>query len=75
MESILNIPGLKGVVMETFGSGNAPCEEWFLNMLKEAVDRGIVIVNVTQCRAGTVEMHRYETGHQIVGGRRDERLR
>lgn len=37
--------------METFGSGNAPCEEWFLNMLKEAVDRGIVIVNVTQCRA------------------------
>ena len=66
MESILNIPGLKGVVMETFGSGNAPCEEWFLNMLKEAVDRGIVIVNVTQCRAGSVEMHRYETGHKLL---------
>ena len=57
---------LKGVVMETFGSGNAPCEEWFLNMLKEAVDRGIVIVNVTQCRAGSVEMHRYETGHKLL---------
>ena len=66
VESILNIPGLKGVVMETFGSGNAPCEEWFLNMLKEAVDRGIVIVNVTQCRAGSVEMHRYETGHKLL---------
>ena len=63
VESILNIPGLKGVVMETFGSGNAPCEDWFLNMLKEAVERGIVIVNITQCRAGSVEMHRYETGH------------
>ena len=47
-------------------SGNAPCEEWFLNMLKEAVDRGIVIVNVTQCRAGSVEMHRYETGHKLL---------
>ena len=57
VESILNIPGLKGVVMETFGSGNAPCEEWFLNMLKE---------NVTQCRAGSVEMHRYETGHKLL---------
>ena len=66
VESILNIPGLKGVVMETFGSGNAPCEEWFLKMLKEAVDRGIVIVNVTQCRAGSVEMHRYETGHKLL---------
>ena len=42
MESILNIPGLKGVVMETFGSGNAPCEEWFLNMLKEAVDLSLI---------------------------------
>lgn len=66
IESILNIPGLKGVVMETFGSGNAPCQEWFLQMLKEAVDRGIVIVNVTQCSGGSVEMHRYETGHKLL---------
>ena len=49
VESILNIPDLKGVVMETFGSGNAPSYDWFLTMLKDAVDRGIVIVNVTQC--------------------------
>ena len=66
VESILNIPGLKGVVMETFGSGNAPCYDWFLTMLKEAVSRGIVIVNVTQCSAGSVEMHRYETGHKLL---------
>ena len=66
VESILNIPGLKGVVMETFGSGNAPCYDWFLTMLKDAVSRGIVIVNVTQCSAGSVEMHRYETGHKLL---------
>ncbi|MFQ9022190.1 MAG: hypothetical protein ACLR6J_14520 [Parabacteroides merdae] len=45
VESILNIPGLKGVVMETFGSGNAPGYDWLLEMLKDAVERGIVIVN------------------------------
>lgn len=66
VESILHIPGLKGVVMETFGSGNAPGDAWFLDMLKDAVGRGIVIVNVTQCRAGSVEMHRYETGHRLL---------
>lgn len=66
IHSILHIPDLKGVVMETFGSGNAPTGEWFLDMLKEAVQRGIVIVNVTQCTAGSVEMHRYETGHKLL---------
>lgn len=66
VESILNIPGLKGVVMETFGSGNAPSDEWFLKMLKNAVERGIVIVNVTQCRAGSVEMNRYDTGYKLM---------
>jgi L-asparaginase len=66
IESILNTPGLKGVVMETFGSGNAPREAWFLNMLREAVGRGLVIVNVTQCMGGSVEMHRYETGQKLL---------
>jgi L-asparaginase len=65
VESILNIPGLKGVVMETFGSGNAPKDEWFLTMLRNAVERGIVIVNITQCVGGSVEMHRYETGNKL----------
>ena len=66
VQSILSIPGLKGVVMETFGSGNAPTYPWFLDMLREAVTRGIVIVNVTQCTAGSVEMQRYETGHKLL---------
>lgn len=66
VESILNIPDLKGVVMETFGSGNAPSCDWFLNMIKEAVARGIVIVNVSQCNVGSVEMHRYKTGLKLL---------
>lgn len=66
VESILNISGLKAVVMETYGSGNAPGEEWFLNMLADATGKGIVIVNVTQCMAGTVEMQRYETGNKLL---------
>jgi L-asparaginase len=66
IESMLNIPGLKGIVMETFGSGNAPRKDWFIDMLREAVARGVVIVNVTQCVGGCVEMHRYETGKRLL---------
>lgn len=60
--NILNIPGLKAVVLKTFGSGNAPQKDWFIKLLKNAVSRGIIIVNISQCLAGAVEMERYETG-------------
>jgi L-asparaginase len=66
VESVLMSPGLRGVVLETFGSGNASRNYWFLAMLKAAVDRGIVIVNVTQCMGGHVEMHRYDTGRKLL---------
>ncbi len=66
VESILNTPNLKGVVMETFGSGNAPSFDWLMDLLRDAVSRGIVIMNVTQCIAGGVEMHRYETGRKLL---------
>ena len=66
VEAVLHTPGLKAVVLGTFGSGNAPSKPWFLNALKEATDRGIVIVNVTQCDAGSVEMERYETGYHLM---------
>lgn len=66
VEAILSIPKLRGVVLETYGAGNAPSHTWFKSLLKEAALREIVIINVTQCISGTVEMHRYETGRQLI---------
>lgn len=66
IDSVLHVPGLKAVVLKTFGSGNAPQKEWFIRQLKEANERGIVIVNITQCQRGAVEMKRYETGLQLL---------
>lgn len=66
VKAILNTPGLRGVVLETFGSGNAPTTKWFLDALHEAIQKGILIVNVTQCLAGSVEMWRYETGIHML---------
>lgn len=65
LSAILAIPGLRGVVLETFGSGNAPCEEWFIQPLREALSRGIIIINVTQCTTGYVDMSRYATGQEL----------
>lgn len=66
ISSVLHVPGLKAIVLKTFGSGNAPQKEWFVNLLKEATERGIVIVNITQCSSGAVEMERYETGMHLL---------
>jgi L-asparaginase len=60
IRSVLYTPGIKAVIMETFGSGNAPSNEPFLQLLKEAVDHNIIIINVTQCKGGgTVEIGKY----------------
>lgn len=59
---MLATPGLRGIVMRTFGSGNAPQSEWLKTVLREAYDNGLVIVNVSQCMAGSVEMSRYDAG-------------
>ncbi|MDR2815380.1 MAG: asparaginase [Proteiniphilum sp.] len=61
----LEIPGLKGVVLETYGTGNSPIYPWFTELLHNAIEREIVIVNVTQCLYGGVEMHRYENGQRL----------
>lgn len=66
VDAVLSAKGLKAVVLETYGSGNAPRKEWFLRRLRNASEQGIVIVNVTQCSAGTVEMERYETGYRLM---------
>ncbi len=62
VDAILNMEGLRGVVLETFGSGNAPTAEWFVSRIKDAVHRGLVVLNVTQCHAGKVDMDAYATG-------------
>jgi L-asparaginase len=64
-ENILNIPGLKGVVLESFGSGNIPTSRWMISQIKNAIKRKIIILNVTQCQGGAVNMSRYETGIEL----------
>ncbi len=65
VDHILSRKGLKGVVLETFGSGNAPTDKWFINILRKHIENGLVIVNVTQCIAGSVVMGQYETSTQL----------
>ncbi len=65
MKAILSAENLKGIVLETYGSGNAPTEDWFINLLSEAIKSGIQIVNVTQCSGGSVNMGHYETSSQL----------
>ena len=62
MDAILGMDGIRGVVLETFGSGNAPTAEWFTERIKNAVRRGLLVLNVTQCQAGKVDMDAYATG-------------
>jgi len=61
LSAIANIPALRGIVLETYGSGNAPTEEWFIGILQKAIEKGMHIVNVTQCSGGRVNMGQYET--------------
>ena len=62
LRAMLIDSGARGVVLETYGAGNAPTSQWFVDLVKEAVDRGVVVVNVSQCKDGAVQMHLYETG-------------
>ncbi len=65
IRQVLSMPQLVGIVMRSYGSGNAQQEEWLTRLLRNATDRGTTIVNVTQCGAGRVAMDRYSTGHQL----------
>ena len=62
---IIATPNLKSIVMRTFGSGNAPQNPWVLQTLKEATQRGKIVINISQCMQGTVEMGRYDTGYHL----------
>jgi L-asparaginase len=65
IDSILGIKGLRGVILETFGSGNAPAEEWFVKRIRNAIENGILVLDVTQCNSGSVELGRYETSRKL----------
>lgn len=52
--------------METYGSGNAPTSPWFIAGIEEAVKKGIMIINVTQCATGSVDMNQYNTGKKLL---------
>ena len=62
---VIATPTLRSIVMRTYGSGNAPQTPWLINALKEATRRGLVVVNISQCMQGKVEMGRYDTGYQL----------
>jgi L-asparaginase len=65
LNAIISIPNLKGIILETYGSGNAPTDEWLIQILKKAIKSGLHIVNVTQCSGGSVSMGQYETSTML----------
>lgn len=65
VEAILNTKNLKALVLESYGAGNAPTSKWFIDLLKDSIAKGTIIVNITQCSAGSVEMGRYETSTEL----------
>lgn len=73
-EGMLSLGSVRGIVLETYGSGNAPTSLWFIDALRRAMAEGKVVVNVTQCEGGSVAMELYETGLRmqqagVVSGR------
>ena len=65
VSSILCSPGPRAVILETYGAGNAPSKEWFISLVKEAAEMGKILLNVTQCIAGSVNMDIYATGKTL----------
>lgn len=65
VKAVLETPNVKGVVLETYGSGNAPTLTWFEKHVAAALNRGVKIVNVTQCAGGSVLMGHYETSSHL----------
>jgi L-asparaginase len=61
LESIFNTESLKAVIIETFGAGNCTTEEWFIELIKNTILKGIHVINITQCAGGSVMMGHYET--------------
>lgn len=65
LDAIIGVEGLKGIIIETFGSGNAMTHNWFLDAIERVIKKGVVVVNVTQCNRGFVEQGKYETSARL----------
>lgn len=65
LKAITSLPSLKGLVLETYGAGNAPSEPWFIDTIAQAIKNGIKVVNVTQCLSGSVDMGKYATSTEL----------
>lgn len=61
IKHMFSYPNIKGLILETYGSGNLTTEKWFIKLLKEVLDKGVPVINVTQCSGGSVAMGHYET--------------
>ncbi|MCC1484332.1 asparaginase [Winogradskyella immobilis] len=65
LQAVLRSKLIKGLVIETYGSGNATTQDWFIDLLSKAIKKGLYIINVTQCAGGSVNMGQYETSSQL----------
>ncbi|WP_340065024.1 asparaginase [Ascidiimonas aurantiaca] len=65
LKCIFTNPAIKAIILETYGAGNAPTDSWFFKLLEESIQRGMYIINVTQCSGGSVNMGQYETSAQL----------
>ncbi len=65
VEAVLSVKDIKAIIIETYGSGNASTEKWFIELLKNAISKNIIILNVTQCKKGRVIMGKYETSTEL----------
>ncbi|MDL2261912.1 type I asparaginase [Bacteroidales bacterium OttesenSCG-928-I21] len=65
INAVINIPNLKGLIIETYGSGNATTNLEIVNTLQQGISKGIVIVNITQCTVGSVDQNKYEAGKNL----------
>lgn len=73
LDALVNTPGIRAIILETYGSGNAPSGKWFTDCIREAVEKGLIVLNITQCQAGRVDMDTYSTGKSlknigVIGG-------
>ena len=66
VQSVLHSDGIRAVVLETYGSGNAPSCSWFIDALREFTGKGGIVVNVTQCQTGVVDMETYANGKTLL---------